>query len=152
MNLNIRTHAYYSCGVLVTGCLAFLFGYSKGYRTPIVVRAVHEFETIQERLIEVQKLETRTVWRTEKKPDGTVLTETKQELVEEKKQDKQQERVTNRQELETVSVPLSTFSIGFGANPDRQPYGELGYRIFGNVWTELQGSPKEISLGVRLDW
>jgi hypothetical protein len=149
---DIRIHVYYSCGVLLLSSLAFLLGYSKGYRAPIIVRAVHEFETIQERLVEVQKLETRTVWKTVKKPDGTVITDAKQEVVTVTVHETEYVEVKQKQELETIQTPLSTFSIGFGSSLDRQPYGEVGYRAFANVWLELQGSPKEISLGFRLDW
>lgn len=148
----LRIHVYYLCGVLFLSSLSFLLGYSKGYRTPIIVRAVHEFETIQEKIVEVQKLETRTVWKTVKKPDGTVITDAKQEVVTVTVHETEYVEVKEKKELETIKTPLSTFSTGFGSNLDRQPYGEVGYRIFGNVWVELQGSPKEISAGIRLDW
>jgi hypothetical protein len=152
MPTTIRIHVYYLCGVLLTGCLAFLYGYSKGYKPVQIVRAVYEYETIQEKIVEVQKLEIRTVWRTTKKPDGTVITDAKQEVVTVTVHETEYVEVKEKQELETISVPAPAFSIGFGANSSRQPYGEVGYKVFGNVWAELQGSPKELSLGLRLDW
>ena len=149
---DIRIHVYYSCGVLLVGCLAFLLGYSKGHNPVQIVRSVHEFETIRERLVEIQKLETRTVWKTVKKPDGTVITDAKQEQVTVTVHETEYVEVKEKQELHEIMQPLSQFSIGFGSNLARQPYGEVGYRAFANVWLELQGSPKEISAGIRLDW
>jgi hypothetical protein len=149
---NIRIHVWYLFGVLLAGCLSFLYGYSKGYKPVQIVRAVYEYETIHEKIVEVQKLETRIVWRTTKKPDGTVITDAKQEQVTVTVHETEYVEVKEKQELETISVPSPTFSIGFGANSDRQPYGEVGYKVFGNAWVELQGSPKELSAGFRLDW
>jgi hypothetical protein len=149
---NLRIHVYYLCGVLLASSLSFLFGYSKGYRPVQIVRSVHEFETIQEKIVEVQKLETRTVWKTVKKPDGTVITDAKQEQMTVTIRETEYVEVKEKQQLETIMQPLPQFSIGFGSSLEKQPYGEVGYRVFSNVWLELQGSTKEISAGVRLDW
>lgn len=150
---DIRIHVYYSCGVLFAGCLAFLYGYSKGHNPVQVVRSVHEIETIQEKIVEVQKLETRTVWRTEKKPDGTVITDTKQEAVTVTVHETEYIEVEQKQEIETIQVGLEkSWSIGVGRTLQKEMYGEIGYRVFANLWLELQGSPKEISAGIRLDW
>ena len=152
MPYNIRIHVYYLSGVLVLVSFAYLFGYSKGYRPVQIVRSVHEFETIQEKIVEVQKLETRTVWKTTKKPDGTVITDAKQEVITMTIHETEFVEVKERQELETIMQPLPQFSIGFGTSTKKQVYGEVGYRAFANVWLELQGSSKEISAGIRLDW
>jgi hypothetical protein len=145
-----RQIIWYLVGVLFVGCLSYQLGRAHVYRPPVVIRGVFEFETIREteKVIETEKIR----WKTVKAPDGTVTQEVEKDVQTQKEVVYIETKETEFVESLPAAIPPRNYSMGFGMTSEKEYYGELGYRVFDNIYGEIQMSPKEISLGLRIDF
>jgi hypothetical protein len=122
-----------------------------GYSPTRVIPAVtFEMEVIRE--VEKEKIETRTVWRETKKRDGTVVKEVEKQEVEEKIVTIEKSETFYVDKPVVVEQPQKKWSLSYLQMISRTPHVSFGRHVFANAWVELQVSPKDIGVGVRLEY